>query len=166
MANPRKFSEKIALHTQRQAEETLEFERIMQEVSAATARVCKIKSIIFFSPKIQLKFEMIWNWWSVMFTMNWSIEKIHFIDLNEENGGGFILFFAMAILKWQEIYIFFFSLKINLKRAISLRRIFPFSILLFTTRNSNVDVFNWMAKVRTKIVLHSYLEFFSLVSTQ
>lgn len=59
MANPRKFSEKIALHTQRQAEETLEFERIMQEVSAATARVCKIKSIIFFSPKIQLKFEMI-----------------------------------------------------------------------------------------------------------
>lgn len=36
MANPRKFSEKIALHTQKQAEETAAFEKIMQEVSAAT----------------------------------------------------------------------------------------------------------------------------------
>ncbi|XP_076800630.1 CREB-regulated transcription coactivator 1-like isoform X3 [Clavelina lepadiformis] len=33
MANPRKFSEKIALHNQKQAEETAAFERIMQEVS-------------------------------------------------------------------------------------------------------------------------------------
>nr|XP_018667315.1 CREB-regulated transcription coactivator 1-like isoform X1 [Ciona intestinalis] len=33
MSNPRKFSEKIALHNQKQAEETAAFERIMQEVS-------------------------------------------------------------------------------------------------------------------------------------
>ncbi|KAH1000770.1 hypothetical protein HUJ04_013063 [Dendroctonus ponderosae] len=33
MANPRKFSEKIALHTHRQAEETAAFEKIMKEVS-------------------------------------------------------------------------------------------------------------------------------------
>lgn len=32
MANPRKFSEKIALHTQKQAEETAAFEAILQEV--------------------------------------------------------------------------------------------------------------------------------------
>ncbi|CAH1365214.1 hypothetical protein MTP99_001510 [Tenebrio molitor] len=38
MANPRKFSEKIALHTHRQAEETARFEQIMREVSDATAR--------------------------------------------------------------------------------------------------------------------------------
>lgn len=39
MANPRKFSEKIALHTHRQAEETARFEQIMKEVSDATSRV-------------------------------------------------------------------------------------------------------------------------------
>ena len=36
MANPRKFSEKIALHTQKQAEETAAFEAILREVSATT----------------------------------------------------------------------------------------------------------------------------------
>ena len=36
MANPRKFSEKIALHNQKQAEETAAFEAIMREVSATT----------------------------------------------------------------------------------------------------------------------------------
>ncbi|XP_036363860.1 CREB-regulated transcription coactivator 1 isoform X5 [Octopus sinensis] len=36
MANPRKFSEKIALHNQKQAEETAAFEAIMREVSGAT----------------------------------------------------------------------------------------------------------------------------------
>ncbi|KAK3575879.1 hypothetical protein CHS0354_029830 [Potamilus streckersoni] len=36
MANPRKFSEKIALHTQKQAEETAAFEAILRDVSAAT----------------------------------------------------------------------------------------------------------------------------------
>lgn len=41
MANPRKFSEKIALHNHRQAEETARFEQIMKEVSDATARVWK-----------------------------------------------------------------------------------------------------------------------------
>lgn len=40
MANPRKFSEKIALHNQKQAEETAAFEKIMREVSDATAKVC------------------------------------------------------------------------------------------------------------------------------
>lgn len=39
MANPRKFSEKIALHTQKQAEETAAFEKIMREVSDATNKV-------------------------------------------------------------------------------------------------------------------------------
>ena len=39
MANPRKFSEKIALHTQKQAEETAAFEQIMREVSDATSKV-------------------------------------------------------------------------------------------------------------------------------
>lgn len=38
MANPRKFSEKIALHNQKQAEETAEFERIMREVSDVTSK--------------------------------------------------------------------------------------------------------------------------------
>ncbi|KAG5876909.1 hypothetical protein JTB14_001192 [Gonioctena quinquepunctata] len=33
MANPRKFSEKIARHNQRQAEETAAFENIMKEVN-------------------------------------------------------------------------------------------------------------------------------------
>lgn len=41
MANPRKFSEKIALHNQKQAEETAEFNRIMKEVSDATNKVSK-----------------------------------------------------------------------------------------------------------------------------
>lgn len=40
MANPRKFSEKIALHNQKQAEETAAFEKIMREVSDATNKVC------------------------------------------------------------------------------------------------------------------------------
>lgn len=47
MANPRKFSEKIALHNQKQAEETARFEQIMREVSDATNKVSKI---IFGSP--------------------------------------------------------------------------------------------------------------------
>jgi hypothetical protein len=36
MANPRKFSEKIALHNQKQLEETAAFEQIMREVIGAT----------------------------------------------------------------------------------------------------------------------------------
>lgn len=38
-ANPRKFSEKIALHNQKQAAETVEFEKIMKEVKDATSKV-------------------------------------------------------------------------------------------------------------------------------
>lgn len=41
MANPRKFSEKIALHNQKQAEETAAFEQIMKEVSDAKSEVSK-----------------------------------------------------------------------------------------------------------------------------
>lgn len=41
MANPRKFSEKIALHNQKQAEETAAFEAILREVSVTT-RVSKL----------------------------------------------------------------------------------------------------------------------------
>lgn len=33
MANPRKFAEKIALHKQKQEEETRAFEQVMKEVS-------------------------------------------------------------------------------------------------------------------------------------
>jgi CREB-regulated transcription coactivator 1 len=36
MANPRKFSEKIALHNQKMQEETAAFEKIMREVNLAT----------------------------------------------------------------------------------------------------------------------------------
>lgn len=39
MANPRKFSEKIALHNQKQAEETAAFERIMQECNVTKVMV-------------------------------------------------------------------------------------------------------------------------------
>lgn len=52
MANPRKFSEKIALHNQKQAEETAAFEKIMREVSDATSKVIikfrQGKKLIFF----------------------------------------------------------------------------------------------------------------------
>uniref|UniRef100_A0A3B4AMI6 Transducer of regulated CREB activity N-terminal domain-containing protein n=1 Tax=Periophthalmus magnuspinnatus TaxID=409849 RepID=A0A3B4AMI6_9GOBI len=33
-SNPRKFSEKIALHTQRQAEETAAFQEVMMDISS------------------------------------------------------------------------------------------------------------------------------------
>lgn len=45
MANPRKFSEKIALHNQKQLEETAAFEKIMREVSDATQ---KVKETFFY----------------------------------------------------------------------------------------------------------------------
>lgn len=41
MANPRKFSEKIALLNQKEAEGNAEFERIMREVSEVSAKVVK-----------------------------------------------------------------------------------------------------------------------------
>ena len=44
MANPRKFSEKIALHNQKQAEETAAFEAIMREVVSVILCI-KFKSI-------------------------------------------------------------------------------------------------------------------------
>ena len=36
MTNPRKFSEKIALHNQKQAEETAAFDEIMRQVKITT----------------------------------------------------------------------------------------------------------------------------------
>lgn len=42
MANPRKFSEKIALLNQKEAEGNAEFERIMREVSEVSSKVVKI----------------------------------------------------------------------------------------------------------------------------
>lgn len=41
MANPRKFSDKIALHKQKEAQERAAFEAIMREVSDVTSRVRK-----------------------------------------------------------------------------------------------------------------------------
>lgn len=41
MANPRKFSDKIALHKQKEAQERAAFEAIMREVSDYTSRVRK-----------------------------------------------------------------------------------------------------------------------------
>jgi hypothetical protein len=43
-SNPRKFAEKIALHTQKGAEETAEFKKIMAECAAVMAsRVRKLR---------------------------------------------------------------------------------------------------------------------------
>ncbi|XP_011304868.1 CREB-regulated transcription coactivator 1 isoform X3 [Fopius arisanus] len=50
MANPRKFSEKIALLNQKQAEETAAFEAIMREVSDVTSRVASASSSVGTSP--------------------------------------------------------------------------------------------------------------------
>lgn len=54
MANPRKFSEKIALHNQKQAEETAAFEKIMREVSDATNKVCRDLPIYSGNPGRQM----------------------------------------------------------------------------------------------------------------
>ncbi len=45
MANPRKFSEKIALHNQKQAEGNAAFEAIMREVTETT----KVRQLKFDS---------------------------------------------------------------------------------------------------------------------
>ena len=57
MATPRKFSEKIALHTQKQAEETAEFEKIMREVSDATNKVSLFSS--FYNNLLLLRFLLV-----------------------------------------------------------------------------------------------------------
>uniref|UniRef100_A0A3Q3ESI9 Transducer of regulated CREB activity N-terminal domain-containing protein n=1 Tax=Kryptolebias marmoratus TaxID=37003 RepID=A0A3Q3ESI9_KRYMA len=38
-SNPRKFSEKIALHTQRQAEETAAFQEVMMDISSTRVSI-------------------------------------------------------------------------------------------------------------------------------
>ncbi|XP_015585642.1 CREB-regulated transcription coactivator 1 isoform X4 [Cephus cinctus] len=50
MANPRKFSEKIALLNQKQAEETAAFEAIMRAVSDVTSRVASTSNSVGTSP--------------------------------------------------------------------------------------------------------------------
>ena len=59
MANPRKFSEKIALHNQKQAEETAAFEAIMRDVNCVTkvCQICQTKRLI--RNKIQCRLNQI-----------------------------------------------------------------------------------------------------------
>uniref|UniRef100_A0A9L0S5M7 CREB regulated transcription coactivator 3 n=1 Tax=Equus caballus TaxID=9796 RepID=A0A9L0S5M7_HORSE len=44
-ANPRKFSEKIALHTQRQAEETRAFEQLMTDLTLSRVQFQKLQQL-------------------------------------------------------------------------------------------------------------------------
>jgi len=44
--NPRKFSEKIALHNQKQAEETAAFEEVMKDLSIT--RAARVSVSVFF----------------------------------------------------------------------------------------------------------------------
>lgn len=46
--NPRKFSEKIALHNQKQAEETAAFEEVMKDLSIT--RAARVRSWLSFLP--------------------------------------------------------------------------------------------------------------------
>lgn len=46
--NPRKFSEKIALHNQKQAEETAAFEEVMKELSIT--RAARVRSGLSWLP--------------------------------------------------------------------------------------------------------------------
>ncbi|KYM88095.1 hypothetical protein ALC53_03197 [Atta colombica] len=50
MANPRKFSEKIALLNQKEAQDSAAFEAIMKEVSNVTSRVASASSSVGASP--------------------------------------------------------------------------------------------------------------------
>lgn len=51
MANPRKFSEKIALLNQKEAEGNAEFERIMREVSEVSSKV-RVQSLDLSAQKV------------------------------------------------------------------------------------------------------------------
>lgn len=48
--NPRKFSEKIALHNQKQAEETAAFEEVMKDLSITRAARVNAGYRFFFTP--------------------------------------------------------------------------------------------------------------------
>lgn len=48
--NPRKFSEKIALHNQKQAEETAAFEEVMKDLSITRAARVTNPRFAVFSP--------------------------------------------------------------------------------------------------------------------
>uniref|UniRef100_A0A4W4G579 Transducer of regulated CREB activity N-terminal domain-containing protein n=1 Tax=Electrophorus electricus TaxID=8005 RepID=A0A4W4G579_ELEEL len=43
-SNPRKFSEKIALHTQRQAEETAAFQEVMMDITSTRKLVLPVRN--------------------------------------------------------------------------------------------------------------------------
>lgn len=45
--NPRKFSEKIALHNQKQAEETAAFEEVMKDLSIT--RAARVRAQVFLT---------------------------------------------------------------------------------------------------------------------
>lgn len=51
MANPRKFSEKIALLNQKQAADDAAFAQIMREVSDATFKVCNMDDLVLLFNK-------------------------------------------------------------------------------------------------------------------
>lgn len=51
-SNPRKFSEKIALHNQKQAEETAAFEEVMKDLSIT--RAARVRSWLSFLPPLLL----------------------------------------------------------------------------------------------------------------
>lgn len=71
MANPRKFSEKIAMHNQKQAEETAAFDRIMREVSDAT-----IIKVCFYQNQFY-SFLAIMGVFAYVYCCNWYIRCIY-----------------------------------------------------------------------------------------
>jgi len=73
MANPRKFSEKIALHNQKQAEETAAFERIMQEVSVTRFMVRKCH---FFGCHMQCIFLVVTLFMTMLVCVHTSMGRV------------------------------------------------------------------------------------------
>ncbi|KAG7482006.1 CREB-regulated transcription coactivator 3 isoform X4 [Solea senegalensis] len=52
-SNPRKFSEKIALHNQKQAEETRAFEQLMTDLTVSRVQFQKIQQLRLSQPRVQ-----------------------------------------------------------------------------------------------------------------
>ncbi|XP_034429595.1 CREB-regulated transcription coactivator 3 isoform X3 [Hippoglossus hippoglossus] len=52
-SNPRKFSEKIALHNQKQAEETRAFEQLMTDLTVSRVQFQKIQQLRLCQPRVQ-----------------------------------------------------------------------------------------------------------------
>ena len=77
--NPRKFSEKIALHNQKQAEGTAEFEKVLQEVFGAI-KVCKFKILILIYNYIKYVLLL----YNVLYTLK---KSLRFIKRAKEGEG-------------------------------------------------------------------------------